>query len=164
MVAGYEVVSQDPHLSTATAKANLPVFIEATRLVERATGYAWRITSYQRASPSHSRGVAMDIAPDIAIRSRKFYAAYNGSDPVLYKREPLIRALQSLVPLPQLRPGVVVGLFIEPDHIHMHLIEGTESFKVIKWGIKKPCYHDTLTRSKLPLLTGKGPGFAKRPL
>lgn len=132
--------------------------------VESATGYQWRPTSHWRQSPSHSQGIALDIAPEITPSDRKFYAVYRRSDPVLYKRAKLLRQLQSLCRKYNraIQDGTFVmpysiGLFIEPDHIHIHIAapdpETGPQLEVVKWGIAKPVYPDTYQRMKLPLIT-----------
>lgn len=154
-----KVVSQHPHvlkgqLKIAAESELLPVLLEIMKMVEFETGYAWMVTSYLRQSPSHSRGVSLDIAPDIAESSKKYYAVYRGSDPVLYKREKLIRDLQRVASR-FYSTKVSANIFIEPDHLHIQLSPFDEfggHCHVTKWGIAKSCYSDTSDRSKLPLI------------
>lgn len=157
----WPVVSQDPEIPSSQLKQYaeahyLPVLIRAWQAVENETGYKWKSTSYWRKSPSHVTGAALDIAPDVSPRSAKHYAVTNMSDPVLYKREALIRDLQNVAA--DWRPGpYIVGIFIEPDHLHMQVFRRTpgddRGMIIVKWKVPKPVYGDTLTRMKLPLIT-----------
>lgn len=155
----YVVISQEPGTisdgdSIATARYYLPAFILAWNAIEEVTGHRWRCTSYIRNSPSHIRGQAFDLAPDIHPSAAHAYAVTNQSDPVLYKREPLIRALQSL--RMDKFGDLPMGAFIEPDHIHLQILKPNSGerfpFSVIKWKIAKPIYPDTFERMKLPLI------------
>jgi len=152
------VPSQHPDIAGPTVRAfaeahYLPVLIKVWQDVERTTGYRWKATSYWRNSPSHSRGCSLDIAPDIAPAVQHKYAVASMSDPVLYKREKLIRRLQQLARSKKYRP-YSVGLFVEPDHIHIQLIDpqGRPTVRVLKWKLVKPSYPDSAKRSKLPLI------------
>lgn len=137
----------------------LDTLMDICRRVEDATGFRWKVTSYLRKSPSHKTGSAIDIAPDIANHAVKDYSVTKLSDPVLYKREFLLRALQKVVKsLPVLR--YKTGIFVEPDHLHIGLFiqDGIPpSNSLVKWGITKPIYHDTESRSQLPLIEGFKP-------
>lgn len=160
----YPLVSQypqalgniDPSLA-ATMKA---ILVWAWFQLERATGYKWKCTSYLRDSPSHSKGYAIDLAPDFEPAAGMDYAYAKGSDPVLYKRARLIRKLQRLVKLLEREyPTLpfVISYALEPDHIHVSLFQplnnGREDkFIVVKWGGPKHVYSDTLSRSQLPLI------------
>lgn len=158
VIGKFTIVSQAPGVIKEADRAvsrdvYLPMFLLFWQALEEATGFAWKCTSYIRNSPSHKTGQAFDLAPDIADSSTALYAVYNGSDPVLYKREPLIRALQSLRnasfgPVP-------LGVFIEPDHLHVQVLaEGQgEQFptSTVKWKISKPIYGDTYDRMQLPM-------------
>jgi hypothetical protein len=148
-----------PHERKAVYKAYLPILKDVWRRIEADTGFRWKATSYLRRSPSHHKGIALDVAPDISPRSRKYYAVYRRSDPVLYKREELMRRLQSTVhSLPRYKYSV--GLFMEPDHIHIGLFNHDGRFpanRLYKWGTPKPIYGDTYDRMTLPLLTGPNP-------
>jgi hypothetical protein len=153
------IPSQDPNIAGPTVKAfaeahYLPVLVKVWKDVERITGYRWKATSYWRRSPSHQHGVSLDIAPDIAPSSEKYYAVSRMSDPVLYKRTKLIRSLQALARSESYAP-FSVGLFVEPDHIHIQLIDpqGAPRVKVLKWKLVKPSYRDSATRSQLPMVT-----------
>lgn len=158
-IGPYSIISQNPEVISEadrlqTAAYILPEFIRIWRDVESATGFRWKNTSYIRASPSHKKGHAFDLAPDIAPDSKGQYAVYNGSDPVLYKRAPLIRALQTLIHNEYGK--FPMGIFIEPDHLHIQVLKpgGGHRFptNIIKWGIAKPIYPDTYERMKLPLI------------
>lgn len=138
-------------------KHYLPVLIDAWIKVERFTGHRWNCTSYFREinAPSHIKGQAIDLAPDISLASSIKYAVTNMSDPVLYKRERLIRQLQTMAGNTKPKGPYDIGLFLEPDHIHMGVFKasGPPSFQIFKWGGPKPVYQDTLERLKLPLIT-----------
>lgn len=164
----YPLVNQNPQEYTSMTTAQqrqvsqiyLPILVYLWAQVETATGHKWMATSYLRTSPSHSRGYALDIAPDIAPHDASKYAVYNGSDPVLYKREALLRQLQLLArawnayaafDLPY-----SVSYAVEPDHIHLSLFSTTEPHaRVLKWGGPKDAYADTASRSQLPLIKKK---------
>lgn len=135
----------------------LPELIRLWQLIEKTTGYKWKATSYWRNSPSHQMGYALDIAPDISPSVANKYAVTNLSDPVLYKREKLIRKLQSVAR--QWRSSQSnwrLGMFIEPDHIHMHILQKQSASdpdaSVVKWCVVKDVYKDSKTRSELPLI------------
>lgn len=156
------IPSQDP---TAVSPADqefslrvlLPGFNRLWDYIEDETGHAWHATSFWRDSPSHSRGHAIDLAPDIADHSKDHYAVFRGSDPVLYKRTALVRALQRVCrrpcPLPE---GMDLGIFIEPDHLHVQATAAPPAavgrIYLAKWKVAKPAYADTLQRMRLPML------------
>lgn len=157
---GWRVLSQHPDVASPQLKAYaeahwLPVLLKIARDVCIKTGYQWKITSYWRKSPSHVKGCALDIAPCISPRSSRFYAVSHLSDPVLYKRERLLRQLQGLC-----GPNGTkfdIALVLEPDHIHIHMGPpeqgGGGHTKLFKWGVLKPVYSDSARRGKLPLIT-----------
>lgn len=160
----YAIVSQQPHAiqeqyRAATVVKFLPQFIAIWAAIEQATGHRWKNTSYIRDSPSHRRGQAFDLAPDIAKDSEMQYSVTHNSDPVLYKREPLIRALQSLKDVDFSGDGSnKIGLFIEPDHIHVQILSPndpaqTNATSTIKWKVAKPLYPDTYDRMGLPMFS-----------
>jgi len=154
----YEVVSQtryaiNPALRQQAEARYLPVLVKVWRAVELATGHRWMSTSYWRDSPSHQHGIALDIAPDIEESAKPKYAVTKMSDPILYKREPLIRALQTLVST-SFDPEYHIGIFIEPDHLHIQFIQSDSKYptEIIKWGDVKPLYPDSIHRVKLGLI------------
>lgn len=157
MLGPYKVLSQDPSVLSPTQRAYvvpnfLPQFMNLWHDIEKVTGHRWKCTSYLRQSPSHSKGHAIDLAPHIAPSARQHYAVYNSSDPVLYKRIPLIRQLQTLRNR-RYAKGNSIGIFLEPDHLHIQILsnEGTEHpVSIVKWGIPKPIYGDTDQRLALP--------------
>jgi len=153
------IPSQNPNVITEgdrvfSARFILPAFIALWLDIERATGYRWKATSYIRDSPSHKLGQAFDLAPDIAESAASLYAVTNHSDPVLYKRAPLIRALQTLKN--NVYGKFHIGAFLEPDHIHLQTVPefsgNTTPFFVAKWKIPKPIYPDTYERMRLPII------------
>lgn len=153
----YKVLSQNPAILNPPARAKvvplfLPQFMNLWHDIEKATGHRWKCTSYLRDSPSHSKGHAFDLAPDIAPSARGQYAVYNGSDPVLYKRAPLVASLQTLKNKRYAKNNTI-GIFLEPDHLHVQILSNlgtTSPTSVVKWGVPKPVYGDTLTRMELP--------------
>lgn len=160
-IGTYDIVSQDPSVVSSQDKQRsatlfLPQFIQLWADLEKATGFAWKCTSYLRDSPTHQRGQAFDLAPDIASNSEQYYAVYKRSDPVLYKRATLIRALQSLRNNDYSNGQNKIGIFIEPDHLHVQVLspQGGGDFptNVIKWRVAKPIYPDTYDRMDLPML------------
>lgn len=155
-VAGRLIVNQNPefaNIKRADIRVNLPVLLRVITAVEQATGHKWKITSYLRDSPSHRRAEAIDIAPDVANSALPFYAVYKHSDPVLYKRAPLIRSLQHLAT--SVQPDKFdVGIFIEPDHLHIQLFIPETSpprIRVFKWKLQKDVYRDSAQRMTLPM-------------
>jgi len=171
-VDGRTVINQDPRVISPADMRSLkqlyfPAFIRFWSALEGVTGHRWKATSLIRDSISHSIGQAIDLAPEIAARDENKYGVYRNSDPVLYKREPLIRALQSLMPI-EFVPSkqFSLGVYIEPDHLHIqaiHRIEtGLSKNKLVKWGIEKPIYPDTSTRARLPMIGPKGLSISGR--
>jgi len=153
----YTFVSQQPFTISeedrlAWVPTLLPMFVLIWNMVEKVTGHRWKCTSYIRDSPTHIKGHAFDLAPDIDSPSLSAYAVTRKSDPVLYKREPLIRALQRLRTI-RFSPDCNVGIFIEPDHLHiqaMALTSGNPT-SIVKWKVEKSVYPDSGQRMKLPM-------------
>lgn len=161
-IAGRPYISQLGGPGLQVAARNLILFEIGTSALEQATHFKWRVTSLCRMSPSHRRGVAVDLAPDIAPSSAIYYAVNHLSDPVLYKRERLIRLMQAnLGRYLKIAPaGITFNYFIEPDHIHLHLSSRKNSdppFRIVKFGGPKLCYKDSPRRSALPLHKGNRP-------
>jgi len=161
-IQGYHVLSQDPTILAASLHPvvrdkYLPQFIQFWKDLERATGYRWKNTSYIRDSPSHKIGHAFDLAPDVASSAQQHYAVYRGSDPVLYKRLPLIAKLQTMRNLDYSNGQNKLGVFIEPDHLHVQVMSsqggGDYPINVASWKIPKPIYADTNERMNLPVFT-----------
>jgi len=156
----WPIVSQHPNVASINVKhaaehAYLPRLVALWQAIESASGHRWNTTSYWRESPSHSRGEALDIAPTIHPFVKNQYAVYHGSDPVLYKREPLIRQLQQVARLFRFHLPYSMGIYIEPDHLHLQVIKPTgqvPEVRVFKWKQPKYAYADTLTRIQLPLI------------
>jgi protoporphyrinogen oxidase len=157
-VQGWQVYSQDESvipdkLKILSLTKYLPVLLSVATAIENATHYKWLVTSYLRDSPSHSQGVALDIHPDISEDSKPLYAVTNMSDPVFYKREPLIRALQQVSREVNI-PNYTVAVVIESDHLHLHIFNkdtSLPSVNVFKWKEAKPVYKDTYERMQLPM-------------
>lgn len=151
-IEGRQVPSQHPDLYKGpNFSLYLSWLVRVWTAVEEYTGHAWKATSFIRDSVNHSTGCALDIAPDIDPASAPYYAVTHHSDPVLYKRIPLMRALQKLCA--DVDPGrYSVGLFVEPDHIHIQLFipEGEPVIQVYKWKGPKEVYADTRGRMDLP--------------
>lgn len=150
---GWIIPNQRPEaLKDQSAVAEfLPYLLQAVNKVIEATGHQWHITSYIRQSPSHQYGYAIDIAPLISKKSERYYAALNGSDPVLYKRLPFMLALQSIAQN-SYPSRYSVGYYVEPDHIHIQLMrpEPAPEYRVFQWKQPKEIYGDTLKRMNLP--------------
>lgn len=155
----WPIVSQHPNVAPFAQREYadthyLPKLVKLWKLIETVTGYRWRSTSYWRRSPSHSSGCAFDIAPDIAQSAAHFYAVTNMSDPVLYKRQQLIRDLQRVCLLAPDFTNVTMGIFIEPDHLHLQILSrtvATQKCRVIKWKVIKPVFPDSESRMALPM-------------
>lgn len=155
-----EFISQQPNALKERYRVHsvvtyLPQFFLIWDAIEHATGHAWKCTSYIRDSPSHRRGQAFDLAPDIAPSAEHAYAVNNNSDPVLYKRARLIKQLQTLRNFDASGTNSnSMGIFLEPDHLHIQVLQpfprGQASTRVIKWQQPKPVYPDTMTRMQLP--------------
>lgn len=156
VIGSREIISQNPRaLTNPQAEVlYLPILLNIMNAIEQATGHKWRTTSYVRQSPSHQHGISLDIAPDMTDDAKDMYAAENNSDPVLYKREGLIRPLQSVAHKFSV-PNHDAGIFIEPDHLHLQLFTTPNArgrLSVVKWGVAKLCYSDTKERMTLPLI------------
>jgi hypothetical protein len=152
---GYKIINQDPtvlRVPTQQAYHYLDMLLTIVSRIERETGFRWMVTSWIRESTSHPWSTSIDIAPDIHPGSQSRYAVNNGSDPVLYKRVPLVRALQRVAKTTPLN-GITVGIFIEPDHLHIQLFqpEPYPTISVYKWKQPKASYRDTTQRMDLPL-------------
>lgn len=157
-IGAYSFYSQDPSFITsnpttlANVRAYLPGWVRIWQAIERVTGHRWKCTSYIRDSFSHKEGWAIDLAPDFDREANRHYAVTRGSDPVLYKRAALYRALQQLVMTDFFGPslGVRTGIYIESDHLHIQVNQiGTgEAYptSIIKWKAPKPIYSDTYQR------------------
>lgn len=159
MIGNFRVVSQEPNAIPESQRSHsvvnyLPQLIAIWKDIEKVTGYRWKCTSYIRNSPSHSKGHAIDLAPHIEAKDVKHYAVYNQSDPVLYKRAPLVKALQRLKNIDYSgKRSNHLGIFLEPDHLHIQILaptQGDNRVSVVKWGIPKPIYKDTYQRMDLP--------------
>lgn len=155
-VNGFLVVSQDITVPSREVKQYaeryyLPLLLLAWNYIERVTGYKWRSTSYWRLSPTHQHGEAIDLVPDIARSSMKYYAVFRNSDPVLYKREKLMRQLQHVCGIFPPQP-FQIGIFVEPDHLHVQVLSKSKRFNspmiLVKWKQPKSTYGDTTTRMK----------------
>lgn len=128
----------------------LPQLVEVWKAIEQATGYRWRATSYLRNSPSHKYGVSLDITPNFG------FDILPQSDPVLFRRIPLLTTLIKLAQGPPLLQNYDVIIAVESDHIHIQLFElGSlpSPNRIVQWRLPKPVYADTITRqtSNLPL-------------
>jgi len=167
-VGNFTFISQNPdHVNRPHAadniRFNIEPFIAVWSDIERVTGHRWRCTSFLRKSPSHDDGNAFDLAPDFSPSAQLLYSASQGSDPVLYKRPQLIRALQLLKlndyfsDFPGSTTGHRVGMVIaiEPDHLHVGRVvlgpTNTTPTVILKWRVVKPVYRDSAARSRLPM-------------
>lgn len=156
---GWRIISQQPKPRLSPhhqARSFLDELLDAAAKIEMATGYKWEVTAWIKQSPSHKYGISLDLSPLFTERGKRKYAAFNGSDPVLYKRIPLLRSLQRLAATRQPLHHDI-GIFIEPDHLHVQLFAPTKGrrFSVIQWKQPKPLYADTLSRMQLPV-TSRG--------
>lgn len=156
----WPLVSQHPQIASISQQEKaetyfLPILMAAWQQIEQLTGHRWQATSYWRDSPSHRRGEALDLAPEIHPQVYSQYAVNRGSDPVLYKREALMRALQQLAVAFPYHAPYSLGVYVEPDHLHLQVMktEGdTPEVRIFKWKQPKYAYADTNQRLNLPLL------------
>lgn len=158
-IGPYHIVSQQPDVVSDAAFITsitqyLPQFLRFWQDLERASGFRWKCTSYLRDSPTHIKGQAMDFAPDWDQRDAHLYSANQGSDPVLYKRQWLFQVLRSMRYNDYGGNRNQLGIFIEPDHLHVQVLKPTPGnfpTSVIKWQVPKPVYPDTYRRMELPV-------------
>jgi len=156
--AGRALLSQNFNIPVPPEIASqyLPYLTRLWTAIEEATGFKWRCTSWLRDSPSHQYGGALDLAPDWEKPYHQ-YAVHRQSDPVLYKRERLIRQLQAVSSSFPNDTPYDLAIFIEPDHLHLQVFKLNDSgapspIQVFKWGDVKPVYPDSSSRVQLPLL------------
>jgi hypothetical protein len=93
--------------------------------VADSTGMLWDETSWIRPSPGHENGDSLDIAPRfLSQQVADKYARAKMSDPVLFKREALLRRLMALAigrdPVLE-RHHVLAVIAVENDHLHIQL-------------------------------------------
>lgn len=156
-VGNFSFVSQQPDIFRgphSVLREYVAEFVPFWAALEQATGFRWKSTSWLRDSKSHAKGYALDLAPDIIDRDWSLYSVSRMSDPVLYKRTRLMRDLQGLHHSYHPR-RFSVGVYVEPDHLHVHLMKSSDGFpqvRVFKWKQPKPIYKDTFERMKLPML------------
>lgn len=157
----WPIVSQNPNVASQSVKSLaetefLPELINAWHSIEQHMGYAWQSTSYWRKSPSHHKGIALDIAPLISRASYDKYAVHKGSDPVLYKRTILMRGLQAIATkFTTINPNYSIGVFVEPDHLHIQVFRRSEllqPMRIYKWKQTKSSYRDSPERIKLGMI------------
>lgn len=139
-----------PSVPRSCVMKRLKQLVTVWRLVEEATGHRWRLTSFIRHSPNHQFASAIDIAPSIAEDSEQYYAVSKSSDPVLYKRIPMIRALQTVCK--EWNHSYAVGIYIENHHLHLQLFDHPGPLcQLYKWKGPAKGYPDTFLRMKLPM-------------
>lgn len=93
--------------------------------VANSTGMLWDETSFIRASPGHENGDSLDIAPRfLSEQVANQYSRAKMSDPVLFKREALLRRLMAIAigrdPVLE-RHHVLAVIAVENDHLHIQL-------------------------------------------
>lgn len=93
----------------------------------------WRVTSYMKNrqdSLKHTRGLALDFAPEIPIAEKPLYARYKMSDPVLNQRITLIKGIRKGITKANKDPVILeasrkascyVDVYLESDHIHIEV-------------------------------------------
>lgn len=132
-------------------ETSLPLLDKLWYLIEEATGYDWRNTSFLRESPSHKRGDAIDLVPVMDEDLKAVYAGTHGSDPVLHSRQGLIQLLRKLEPI-EISPFCDAIIAIESDHLHVQLVKkdsaGPNPVSIYRWAMAKPVYKDTVSRNK----------------
>lgn len=155
-VGGRLILSNEPQAIHPTrlrevVPVTLPILLKAWTLIEKATGYKWRCTSFIRHSPSHSKGHSLDLVPDFHPSVKSAYNGSNMSDPIMHSRPELFAAL---IPFSDVRidPNYNVVAAIESDHIHLQVIKGysyPQAFTVLRWKDFKPVYKDTVFRNNV---------------
>lgn len=111
--------------SSVSREAKWALLAAISQSVSNKTGMRWEATSWIRQSPGHYDGDSLDIAPRfLAERHRSEYSRDKGSDPVLFRREALLRRLMALSSgrepaLDKARLTAVVA--VENDHLHIQL-------------------------------------------
>jgi hypothetical protein len=163
-LCGINFLSQNPNAVSAADRSHyvpllLPQFVLLLNDIEKVTGHAWKVTSYIRDSPSHSKAQSIDFAPDVAPSAQKAYGVYKNSDPILHKRQKLYSQLSQLVHK-RYDSANSIGIFVESDHLHVQALAneaGRAPVRIAKWGLRKPLYPDTDARNALPMLSGDAP-------
>lgn len=155
-VGGRLILSNEPDaISPARLErvvpVTLPILLKAWTLIEKATGYKWKCTSFIRHSPSHAKGHSLDLVPDFHPSVKSAYNGSSMSDPIMHSRPELFAAL---IPFSDVRidPHYNVVAAIESDHIHLQVIKGysyPNAFTVLRWKDFKPVYKDTVYRNNV---------------
>lgn len=95
------------------------------KAIANATGMDWDETSYIRDSPGHVDGDSLDIAPRVYTEAlKRDYATFKKSDPVLFRREALLRRLMGLALTRNsalLQQGLMCVVAVENDHLHIQI-------------------------------------------
>lgn len=160
MIINNQPTAASAEIATYVIPHSLPVLLSAWNAIERATGYAWRCTSYIRHSPSHKYGISIDLAPDMEDDLKRVYAHTHNSDPILHSRPTLLRKLLKLKDV-RLSPWCDVIIATESDHLHVQLVPvgrfGPHPVNVVRWQTYKPLYKDTVQRNAItqPLRSGE---------
>lgn len=95
--------------------------------IMKQTGFAWKLSAYVYDSFSHRDANAIDLVPDIMEKYEDLYAHNYKSDPVLYRRKPLMIKLHKVTKTKQLQDLVrdllsykaTVVIAVEQNHLHL---------------------------------------------
>jgi len=100
----------------------LNVLLRAARAIQLATKLEWRQTAYIKDSPNHVNGDAIDLAPPSDLKG---YAHKAGSDPMLHRREALLRDLMRLAASRRVDNdlGLSILIAIENNHLHVQVMK-----------------------------------------
>lgn len=159
-LVSFTSVVRTPQDVARLERSVLPTLLRVKAAIHKATGFEWDITSWIRESPSHKTGFALDIAPYIDPGSEQHYAFFQGSDPILSRRIPLLAKLRDALTYfnnttfgKQVKSQFRIGIFVETDHVHIGVFapDGMPN-EVYAWPVPKSYYSDTNARNSLPSL------------
>lgn len=157
--AGLYIPSIDTGLSK-TRKQN--ALYRVWHAINKATKLDWRETAWIKDSPNHRLGDSLDLAPPHV----KGYAHTKNSDPVLHKREALLRDLMTLAATWRLKNDdhLSVLIAIENNHLHVQIIKDAlldgqpiapGTIIPIPWGSdRSDLYPDSRQRNEAAMVPG----------
>lgn len=149
------------------SRSTIELIVKLTAIIAKATGFNWKFSSLVYNSYSHRTGHAWDLIPDIKNSDMKYYAHYNGSDPILHSRTKLIKDLQTVAHddlvkqlIKRYSEDVVLVIAIEQNHLHIGLYRNKDypelrypnNVRIWKWMDPDPRsfkYADSAIRQKI---------------